>query len=312
MKRVLTALALIPVVLLIVFKAPLWLFVPVVGVFTVIGLREYLSMVEASGAKAFRWPTYTLGLLPLAALLAVSLPEIWHPHYLPPDLPYQSDLLPLWLAVCFIAPAVFGVILVLQKDLRNGMASVSACMFGIFYVALPLSLTVDLRDNPSQRFLLVFILFSVWAGDIAAYYVGKNFGKHKLAPTVSPNKSWEGAVASVIASIGMAALVFYFQNQITDFFSGGSGLWLPNFHPSLRTPIPWGHVIALGGITNVAAQFGDLFESALKRGVGVKDSGTLLPGHGGLLDRIDALLFAFPVVMFYINVVEFLDRLIYS
>jgi phosphatidate cytidylyltransferase len=71
-------------------------------------------------------------------------------------------------------------------------------------------------------------------------------------------------------------------------------------------------VIALGGITNVAAQFGDLFESALKRGVGVKDSGTLLPGHGGLLDRIDALLFAFPVVMFYINVVEFLDRLIYS
>jgi phosphatidate cytidylyltransferase len=185
-------------------------------------------------------------------------------------------------------------------------------MFGIFYVALPLSLTVDLRDNPSQRFLLVFILFSVWAGDIAAYYVGKNFGKHKLAPTVSPNKSWEGAVASVIASIGMAALVFYFQNQITDFFSGGSGLWLPNFHPSLRTPIPWGHVIALGGITNVAAQFGDLFESALKRGVGVKDSGTLLPGHGGLLDRIDALLFAFPVVMFYINVVEFLDRLIYS
>ncbi|MBZ5508258.1 MAG: phosphatidate cytidylyltransferase [Acidobacteriia bacterium] len=312
MKRVLTALALIPVVLLIVFKAPLWLFVPAVGVFTAIGLREYLSMVEASGVKAFRWPTYTLGLLPLAALLAVSLPEIWHPRDLPPDLPYQSDLLPLWLAICFIAPAIFGTLLVFRKELRNGMASVSACMFGIFYVALPLSLTVDLRDNPSQRFLLVFILFSVWAGDIAAYYVGKNIGKHKLAPIVSPNKSWEGAVASVVASIGMAALVFYFQNQITDFFSGGTGLWKPNFHPSLYTPIPWRHVIALGIITNVAAQFGDLFESALKRGVGVKDSGTLLPGHGGLLDRIDALLFAFPVVMFYINVVEFLDRLIYS
>ena len=312
MKRVLTAAALVPVVLLIVFKAPLWLFVPAVGVLTVIGLREYLSMVEASGVKAFRWLTHILGLLPLAALLAVSLPEIWYPHYLPPDLPYESDLLPLWLAVCFIAPAVFGVILVLQKDLRNGMASVSACTFGIFYVALPLSLTVDLRDDPAKRFLLVFILFSVWAGDIAAYYVGKNIGRHKLAPIVSPNKSWEGAVASVVASIGMAAIVFYFQNQITDFFSGGSGLWKPTFHASQYVRIPWGHAIALGIITNVAAQFGDLFESALKRGAGAKDSGTLLPGHGGLLDRIDALLFAFPVVMFYLTVVESLDRLIHS
>jgi phosphatidate cytidylyltransferase len=311
MKRVLTAVLLIPVVLAIVFKAPLWLFVPVVGVFTVIGLREFLSMVEASGLEAFRWPTYTLALLPLAALLAVSLPEIWHPRDLPSDLPYQSDLLPLWLAICFIAPAIFGAMLVFRKDLRNGMASVSACMFGIFYVALPLSLTIDLRDNPSQRFLLIFILFSVWAGDIAAYYVGKNVGRHKLAPIVSPNKSWEGAIASVVASVGMAALVFHFENQITDLFSGGSGLWKPTVHAQQHWRIPWGHVAALGIITNVAAQFGDLFESALKRGVGVKDSGTLLPGHGGLLDRIDALLFAFPVVMFYINVVEFLDRLIY-
>jgi len=311
MRRVLTAAALIPVVLAIVFKAPLWLFVPVVGVFTVIGLREYLSMVEAAGLKAFRWPTYTLGLLPLAALLAVSVPEIWHPRHIPPDLPYQSDLLPLWVAVCFIAPAIFGAMLVFRKDLRNGMVSVSACVFGIIYVALPLSLTIDLRDNPSQRFLLVFILFSVWTGDIAAYYVGKNIGRHKLAPIVSPNKSWEGAIASVVASVGMAALVFHFQNQITEFFSGEAGLWKPAFHDSRYFQIPWGHVVALGIITNVAAQFGDLFESALKRGVGVKDSGSLLPGHGGLLDRIDALLFAFPVVMFYIAGVEFLDKLIH-
>jgi phosphatidate cytidylyltransferase len=312
MKRVLTAVVLIPVVLLIVFKSPLWLFVPIVGVFTVIGLREYLSMVEAAGLKAFRWPTYVLGLLPLAALLAVSLPEIWHAHYVPPDLPYQSELLPLWLANCFIAPATFGAMLVFRKELRTGMASVSACVFGVFYVALPLSLTVDFRDNPSQRFLLIFILFSVWAGDIAAYYVGKNFGRRKLAPIVSPNKSWEGAIASVVASVGMAALIFHFQNQITGLFSGESGLWKPTLPVSPYFRIPWGHVVALGIITNIAAQFGDLFESAVKRGVGVKDSGTLLPGHGGLLDRVDALLFAFPVVMFYVDVVEFLDRLIYS
>jgi len=310
MKRVLTALVLIPVVLLLVFRAPLWLFVPVVGVFTVIGLREYLSMVEAAGLEAFRWPIYVLGLLPLAASLAVSLPEIWHPHYVPPDLPYQSELLQYWLAICFIAPAIFGAMLVFRKELRAGLASVSACVFGIFYVALPLSLTVDLRDNPSQRFLLIFILFSVWAGDIAAYYVGKNFGRRKLAPIVSPNKTWEGAIASIVASVGMAVLVFHFENQITGLFSGESGLWNPAYTVSSYFRIPWGHVIALGIITNIAAQFGDLFESAVKRGVGVKDSGTLLPGHGGLLDRVDALLFAFPVVMFYVDVVQFLDKLI--
>src|SRR5262249_42784887 len=152
--------------------------------------------------------------------------------------------------------------------------------------------------SPTQRILVILVLFSVWAGDIAAYYVGRGFGKHKLAPVVSPNKSWEGAIASVIGSIALTALVFHFQRQINGLLR--EEYWLFPY-PSWGRQPSWVQIVLLGILTNVAAQFGDLFESALKRGAGVKDSGTLLPGHGGVLDRIDALLFAIPVVWYYAN-----------
>jgi len=300
MKRVLTAAVLVPVVLLLVFKAPIWLFIPIVGLFVVLGLREYSSIVEAAGLKPFRWLSYILGILPVLVLFCGVIPLMMFPSkQVSADTPYESDLLPIWVAVCMLAPVVFGAMLVFRKDLQGGLASVSSAVLGILYVAMPLSLLIDLRANPFQRFLVVFVLFSVWAGDIAAYYVGKNFGRHKLAPIVSPNKTWEGAIASTIASVIVAGLVFYFQNQITGLFSGAHGMWRDNFKNPPISSIPWVDVIVLGTLTNVAAQFGDLFESALKRGAGVKDSGTLLPGHGGLLDRIDALLFAIPTVVFY-------------
>jgi phosphatidate cytidylyltransferase len=167
-----------------------------------------------------------------------------------------------------------------------------------------------MRADSFTHTLVIFCLFSVWSGDIAAYYVGRSIGKHKLAPVVSPNKSWEGAIASVVASMVVAVLVFHFRDQIEDLFSGPK--WLRTYvvfplgskMPFMR--LPWLHVLGIGIVTNVAAQFGDLFESALKRGAGVKDSGTLLPGHGGVLDRIDALLFAIPVVWYYAGLTGFL------
>ncbi|HXE30499.1 MAG TPA: phosphatidate cytidylyltransferase, partial [Terriglobales bacterium] len=121
---------------------------------------------------------------------------------------------------------------------------------------------------------LVFLLVVVWVGDTAALYAGRAWGRHRLAPRVSPGKSWEGAVASMIAAAAVGA---------------GVGAWQ---HAYILIPV----AIAI----NIAAQVGDLAESALKRGAGVKDSGTLLPGHGGVLDRIDALLFAAPVLWFYV------------
>jgi phosphatidate cytidylyltransferase len=192
---------------------------------------------------------------------------------------------------------LLGVLLVFRTDLKVGLASVAAPVFGVVYTGVTLSLLVVLREDHDIT-LLAFLLFSVWAGDIAAYYVGKNFGKRKLAPIVSPNKSWEGAVASVIASVAVGFLILHFRPFDAILLHGLDPNSRALLKPLLMVPSTL-HIICLGIVTNIAAQFGDLFESALKRGAGVKDSGTLLPGHGGILDRIDALLFAIPAVWYY-------------
>jgi|SRR5947209_6454175 len=309
MKRVLTAALLIPVVLLIVFKAPLWLFALVVAALIILALREYLDIVEAAGIKPFRWLVCGVGVLPILLLLCSILVSHLPPHsrqywhYLP-----GSSLLLTWWIMALLSAMIFGIPLIFRKDMNQGLASVAASVLGVLYIGASLSMLISLRWDMTRSVLVVFILFSVWAGDIAAYYVGKNFGRHKLAPVVSPNKSWEGTIASVLASIGIAILVLHFRHILKGWFSHPEIVWEDTFPPVW--PLNLFHALLLGVLTNVAAQSGDLFESALKRGAGVKDSGALLPGHGGLLDRIDSLLFAIPMVMVYTNVAWLLDKLV--
>src|SRR5207302_6651806 len=121
---------------------------------------------------------------------------------------------------------------------------------------------------------LMYALLLNWAGDAGAYYVGRKFGRHKMAPRVSPQKSWEGAAASLVTSVLLA------------------GWYLHRFVPVVSLPA----AMALTALANAAGQLGDLAESAMKRGAHVKDSGGLLPGHGGFLDRADSTLFALPVI----------------
>jgi phosphatidate cytidylyltransferase len=123
--------------------------------------------------------------------------------------------------------------------------------------------------------LLLFALVIIWVGDTVAYFVGRGLGKHPLAPHLSPKKTWEGSVASFAGSLLVGAV----------------------FTRWLSAPLP--HLLAMAGIGNIAGQVADLLESAYKRSAGVKDSGGLLPGHGGILDRIDALILAIPVVWYY-------------
>jgi phosphatidate cytidylyltransferase len=306
MKRVLTAAALIPVVLLLVFRAPLWLYALVIAAIIVLALREYLDIAEAAGIKPFRRLAYVAAVLPIGCLLyTIVASNFSHRDYF--FYSPQSGLLVNWSKLALIAPVIFGIPLVFRKDLRDGLASSATSVFGVFYISASLSMLIALRSDSSLAILVIFVLFSVWAGDIAAYYVGKNFGRRKLAPIVSPNKSWEGAIASVVASVAVAFLVLHYRHDLNEWFSP-SGTFRFDFGSAY---LPIGrvspaHAIALGVSTNIAAQFGDLFESALKRGAGVKDSGTLLPGHGGILDRIDALLFAIPVVWYYANLTRFL------
>lgn len=296
MKRVLTALVLIPVVLAIVFKAPLWLFSLVVAAIIVLALHEYLAIVEAAGIKPFRWPAYVIAVLPIL----IALSSRWRGH----DLPWESGwhYSTNWEYAMALAAILFGIPLVFRKDLRMGLASVAASVFGLVYVGISLTLLINLQADFSVN-LLVFLLFSVWAGDIAAYYVGKNFGRHKLAPVVSPAKTWEGAIASVIGSAVIGWLILHFSPEWTSLLWRAEGISAQDravVMPYLQLQrVNTLHALTLGILTNIAAQFGDLFESALKRGAGVKDSGTLIPGHGGILDRIDALLFAIPVVWYY-------------
>jgi phosphatidate cytidylyltransferase len=306
MKRVLTAAVLIPVVLLIVFKAPLWLFALVVAAIIVLALHEYLGMVEAAGIKPFRRQTYAISLVPILLFLYLYLQFRNTDSELRMFWVYPADaaLLQNWWIFVGLAPLVFGVLLVFRKDLRSGLASVAVSAFGMLYIGFPLALFIAMRADDFYCILILFVLFSVWAGDIAAYYVGRSIGRHKLAPIVSPNKSWEGAIASVIASVLIAVLVFDLHTYLDPLFT-------PMQSGDLRfarSAVSHFHAGMLGALTNIAAQFGDLFESALKRSAGVKDSGTLLPGHGGMLDRIDALLFAVPVVWYYANLTGFLIK----
>lgn len=285
MKRVLTAAALVPVVLLIVFKAPWPFFVLAISAVVILTLREYLNVTEAYGIKPFRWMTYVVAMLVVLAFTIYNFPWL---------VPWFLRGVLSWFSLWYLLPVIFGVPVVFRKEMRMAVPAAAMSVFGVIYIAASLGLLIRLRHLPQAEYLIVFILFSVWGGDIAAYYVGKNIGRHKLAPVVSPNKSWEGAIASVVASVGIALLVFHFRDSINALFTHEPDA--PVLQPD---HLGSAEIVLLGMITNVAAQFGDLFESALKRGAGVKDSGTLLPGHGGLLDRIDALLFAIPMVWYY-------------
>jgi phosphatidate cytidylyltransferase len=170
----------------------------------------------------------------------------------------------------------------------------SAAVFCLIYTGFTLVAVPLLRGSEDGKSLVLFLLCVVWAGDIAAMFVGRTLGRHKLAPKLSPNKTWEGAAGSVAGSllvtVGVLALALQLAKRdiLILAFPGPVWYWL---------------VLAL--IVNVAAQVGDLAESALKRSAGVKDSGTLLPGHGGVLDRIDALLVAAPVLWYALVIQHF-------
>ena len=301
MKRVLTAVVLIPVVLLVVFRAPLWLFALVIAAVVVLTLREYLDIMGAYGVEPLRVVAYTTSLI----LVLGTLAAVDHLVLVYPLIFWIPWLFRAW-GILLVLPLIFGIALVFRRDMAGALVAVAGSAFGVLYLAATLALLISMRDDYLQNVMIIFILFSVWAGDTAAYYVGRSVGKHKLAPIVSPKKTWEGAIASVVASVIVSWLVLHFHPQIRSLFLPPKLKFYTPLSPA--THIGWAHVISLGILTNAAAQFGDLFESALKRGAHIKDSGSILPGHGGILDRIDALLFAIPAVWYYANLTGFLQR----
>ncbi|NJL58784.1 MAG: phosphatidate cytidylyltransferase [Desulfobacteraceae bacterium] len=146
----------------------------------------------------------------------------------------------------------------------------------MIYIALSLSFLIMIRESPDGMIWIFWILGIIFAGDVGAFYVGRQFGQHKLCPSVSPGKTVEGAIGGILANILLGAVGKFFLLEL-----------------------PWGQSILMAICIGIAGQVGDLFESEFKRTTGVKDSGVILPGHGGVLDRIDALLFAAPVAFLF-------------
>jgi len=266
MKRVLTAIVLIACVVALIFRGQPWMLSVATCLVAELAAYEFLTLANSSGARIPAWWM----MAGIAAVFLFTLPEY---HYQEAELPLISLL---------------TIILMTWTAFRGGVERVlpdtALGVFGLVYVAYPLSLLPLIWMRDDGKPLLLFLMVCVWAGDTAALYVGKSLGRHRLS-ALSPNKTWEGSIGSVAGSV-LAGLAIVYAGEYL----------LRRGDTLLHIVAPIWQSVLLAVIINIAAQLGDLLESAIKRGVGVKDSGSMLPGHGGILDRIDALLLATPVL----------------
>ena len=290
LKRIATALVLIPVVILLVLRAPVPVVAAVAGAVALVTVQEFLKLTESYDVQPLRLPTYTFVGLFFLLLAADSGGET-------PQLSALKFVLALGFA-CAIAPFLFLTIAMRRTQMKGSYPAAAASAFAFTYIALPMAMLVQLRHQWGGAFWLLYLLLVVWAGDIFAYFVGRSLGRHLMAPRISPKKTWEGAAASLAASLVVGILLFNHALQISSFLLRIGLIQRRDGLFGLEKPEIW-PIVLLTIALNVAAQLGDLVESLIKRGAGVKDSGTILPGHGGMLDRIDALLFAAPVLWFY-------------
>ena len=290
LKRIATAVVLIPIVLVLALRAPVSVLAIVVGIVALMTIHEFLKLTEAYGVRPLRLLTYIFCAI-FFLLLALNFGN---------DKPLLSTAIFVY-ALGFaaaIAPFIFLTRAMKNEALSSGYPAAAASVFAFTYIALPMGMLVQLRQQWAGAFYLLYLLLVVWAGDIFAYFVGKSVGRHLMAPRISPKKTWEGAAASLIASIAVGWAMFHYALPLSSALLRAGLIQRRDGLFGLEQPA-MGPVIVLTIVLNVAAQLGDLVESLIKRGAGVKDSGAILPGHGGMLDRIDALLFAAPVLWYY-------------
>lgn len=261
--RVLTAVIGVPLIVGVTYLGG-EAFVALVAVAALASQYELYGLAEQGGTRPLKWLGLLLGLIAIFAHMG-----IWGVHLL-----------------------VLGVLLILAttpfRDDDRPLASAATTIFGVVYPAALLAFLIPLRmgggpglSEADAFWLTLTVFLLVWSADTFAYFVGKAIGKHPLAPKVSPKKTWEGAVGGAVGAIVVAAVL---RLTLLDF-------------------LPWGHLLVVALVCGALSQIGDLAESKMKRAVGAKDSGTLLPGHGGLLDRLDALILAVPLVYVYLALV---------
>jgi phosphatidate cytidylyltransferase len=259
--RVLSGAVLVLLAVAIVWFSPALVFRAAAFALLFLSVREFVGLAHRGGLPVSLWLTVTGSLITLAAF-AWAAP--------------RADALAAVLLVQ--AVAIPAAAMAAWNGGRDAMATVSASLFPSVYLALPIGALVAVREleGPAALFLL---MLTVMVSDTAQYYTGRLFGRTPLAPAISPKKTVEGAVAGILAT----------------------AVFMPVAGRYVLPGAELGPLVALGLLVAGAGIAGDLFESLLKRSSGIKDSSALIPGHGGVLDRIDALLFAAPVFYFYLR-----------
>jgi phosphatidate cytidylyltransferase len=280
--RILTALLLIPPVIYLVAWSPKWLLLAAVVAVVELCLYEFFHLCQQAGLKTFPLPAYLVS----AALCAVRTTET-----------SGAELYSLVLLVMLVL-VTLTVALALTRDLKTYLSAIATTTFGVVYIGLALSCLLPLRfsrlgagslgladtaSSSAGRNLMLLLFLVIWADDTFAYLVGRTLGRKMLFPSISPKKTLEGSVAGLVGSLLVA-------------WGFGRLFWQT---ASLKK------VILLAGLVALFGQIGDLAESAMKRGANLKDSGSVLPGHGGLLDRVDSLLLGAPVLWLSLAIMDF-------
>ncbi len=276
--RLLTALIALPVLILSIvlpyflpnYPAANWLFLLIAALGLGAGLFEFFTLTKKLELKA----DASIAYLGAAAFFVAFLF----------DAPAKTPDLLILTVVLFLIAVLITQTFRFQKDFSKMLIGIGVTVLGVLYVAFLGGFIVAMRvgfDNTLVPFLstklLGFFFLVVMGADVGGYYIGKNFGKHKLIPKVSPNKTWEGVIGGLIFSSALAAIA------------------AATFFPEL----PYKFSIPLAIVMSVVGLFGDLAESAMKRGSNTKDAASILPGHGGLLDRLDSLLFNAPILYYF-------------
>ncbi len=262
-KRIVSALVILPPLVLFLWYAPPVLFLILVLTLIGLSLHEYFHLLPQVRLSLCTSVTF------LAALALASAAYLggW---------PWLSMALFLNLVALTLS------VMVLPTREAHIFPTLVYSIFGVLFIGWNLSHLILLRLLPAGRWYILFLCVVIWVGDSVAMYVGKSLGRYKMAPTISPGKTWEGAVGGVLGSV-LTAVV-------------SAGFWLPH--------VVFWHCIILGLCISLAAQLSDLGESMLKRYAGVKDSSGLIPGHGGILDRVDSVLFAAPTLVYALYVLR--------
>jgi len=261
-QRVITAAIFIPIVVFVIWFGDPWFSLFIAAV-VLLGTSEFYRV---SGNLDLREPLVYLGLL-WALALALS------PHY------ENSGVLPVVVTTATVISLVWLLCRPLQEDAFRKWAWVVA---GVLYVGWLLGYWLNLRMLPGGRGWVYLAMFTTFANDTGAFFIGRTWGKRKLIPAISPAKTWEGTLGGLLTAVVVTVAI----SRIPILFS--------------HSPLEYWQAILLGCLISVFAQLGDLVESLLKRNMRIKESGELLPGHGGILDRFDSLIFTGVVVYYYV------------